>query len=71
MLDRLEDCCWVEIEGEARLQLVLRRRLRPAIYAVGDWLYAESGSPLAHNPEAPRILLILPPRAHDGKLKRA
>ena len=64
MLDRLEDCCWVELEGQARPQLALRRRLKPPVYAVGDWLYAESGSPLAHNPEAPRILVILPPRAH-------
>lgn len=70
MLDRLEDCCWVEIEGEARLQLALRRRLKPPIYAVGSWLYAESGAPLAHNPEAPRILTILPPKAHRS-LRRA
>jgi len=71
MLDRLEDCCWVELEGDERLQLVLRRRLKPPVYAVGAWLYAEGGSPLAHNPDAPRILVILPPRAHDRKLRRA
>jgi len=37
------------------------------IFAVGEWLYAESGSPLPHNPDAPRILMILHPRSHGRR----
>ncbi len=66
-MDRLIDCCWVELEGDLRPQLVIQKRLKPLIFAVGDWLYAECGSPLPHNPEAPRILMILHPRSH-GRL---
>ncbi len=66
-MDRLIDCCWVELEGDLRPQLVIRKRLKPLIFAVGEWLYAECGTPLAHNPEAPRILIILHPRSHGRR----
>jgi hypothetical protein len=66
-MDRLIDCCWVEIEGEARPQLVIRKRLKPLIFAVGEWLYSEYGMPLPHNPDAPRILVIMHPRTHGRR----
>ena len=66
-MDRLIDCCWVELEGDLCPQLVIQKRLKPLIFAVGEWLYAECGSPLPHNPEAPRIRLILHPRTHGRR----
>ena len=69
-MDKLYDCCWVELEGELRPQLVIRKRLKPAIYAMGTWLYAECGSPLSHNPDAPRILSIQMPQAHIRRVNR-
>jgi len=68
-LEKLTDCCWVELEGDLRPHLVIRKRLKPLIFAVGDWLYAECGSPLAHNPEAPRILMILHPLSHGRSMR--
>jgi len=55
---RLFDCCWVEAVGYARPQLVIRKRLRPAIYAIDAWLYDEDANPLPVNPDAPRITVI-------------
>lgn len=66
-MDRLIDCCWVELEGDLRPQLVIRKRLKPLIFAVGEWLYAECGTPLAHNPQAPRILVISHPLTHGRR----
>ncbi len=61
MLIKLVDCCWVELDGFARAELVIQKRLKPRIFAIRSYLYDETGSPLSHNPEAPRILAVMAP----------
>ena len=58
---RLFDCCWVELEGYARPELVIQKRLKPRIFAIDEFLYDEAGNPLAHNAAAPRIRLVVQP----------
>lgn len=67
-MNRLIDCCWVEVEGEPRAQLVIRKHLKPLIFSIGQWLYDENGNPLPHNPLAPRIRLIMHPRTHGRRM---
>ncbi len=56
---RLYDCCWVELEGYVRPELVIQKRLKPKIFAIDEFLYDEAGNPLAHQDHAPRILVIV------------
>ena len=54
--DRLFDCCWVELHGYARPELVIQKRMKPKVFAIDEFLYEESGKPLS--PDAPLILAI-------------
>lgn len=65
---RLYDCCWVELEGYARPELTIQKRLKPKIFAIDEFLYDEFGNPLAHETSAPRILLVV---ATPGRRARA
>ena len=56
--DKLFDCCWVELHGYPRPELVIQKRLKPKIFAIDEFLYDEAGKPLATNPDAPVILVI-------------
>lgn len=56
--DKLFDCCWVELHGYARPELVIQKRLKPKIFAIDEFLYEESGKPLSVNADAPVILTI-------------
>lgn len=56
---RLYDCCWVELEGYARPELVIQKRLKPRIFAIDEFLYDERGNPMAHETSAPRILMVV------------
>lgn len=55
---RLFDCCWVELAGYPRAELVIQKKLKPRIFAIDEFLYDEFGNPLVQNPEAPRILMV-------------
>ena len=56
--DKLFDCCWVELHGYARPQLVVQKTLKPRIFRIDDRLYDERGSALPVNPDAPAVLAI-------------
>ena len=56
--DKLFDCCWVELDGFQRPQLVVQMRMKPPVYAIGPGLYDESGRAMPTHPDAPRVLLI-------------
>ncbi|MEI9904554.1 MAG: hypothetical protein WDN06_11685 [Asticcacaulis sp.] len=66
---RLTDCCWVELEGYPRPELVIQKRLKPRIFAIDEFLYDEAGNPLAHEISAPRILVVVsaPGRRRSGR----
>ena len=67
MTAKLVDCCWVELEGYARPELVIQKRLKPRIFAVRSYLYDEQGVALLHNQEAPRILAVLAPQSQGRR----
>ncbi len=56
--DKLFDCCWVELQGHARPQLVVQKKLKPRIFRIGDFLYDERGTALPCEGEPPTVLLI-------------
>ncbi len=56
---RLFDCCWVELEGYARPELVIQKKLKPKIFVIDEFLYDEAGNALAHQATAPRILMVV------------
>ncbi len=58
---KLVDCCWVELDGFARAELVIQKRLKPRVFSICSYLYDEYGSALPSNPEAPRILTVMAP----------
>ncbi len=56
---RLYDCCWVELEGYARPELVIQKRLKPRIFVIDEFLYDEHGNALAHMDNAPRVVMVV------------
>ncbi len=56
--DKLFDCCWVELHGHARPQLVVQKTMKPKIFRIADMLYDERGSALPVNADAPQVLVI-------------
>ena len=56
--DKLFDCCWVELQGYPRPELVIQKRLKPKIFAIDEFLYDERGTALSVNADAPAILVI-------------
>ncbi len=64
---RLIDCCWVELEGFARPELVLQTKLKPRLFAIHQFIYDEAGNPLPHNPDAPRILVVMHPQSRGRR----
>ncbi len=56
---RLYDCCWVELEGYPRPELVIQKRLKPRIFVIDEFLYDEFGNPLAHETSAPRVVVVV------------
>lgn len=56
--DKLFDCCWVELDGFLRPQLVVQMRMKPPVFAIGPALYDERGRAMPTHPDAPRVLVI-------------
>lgn len=56
--EKLFDCCWVELDGVCHAQLVIQVKRRPALFAIGEYLYTESGKAIATQPDAPYIAVI-------------
>lgn len=56
--DRLFDCCWVELDGYRRPQLVVQMRMKPPIFAIDAYLYDERGRAMPTHADAPRVLVI-------------
>ncbi|ESQ92032.1 hypothetical protein ABAC460_03790 [Asticcacaulis sp. AC460] len=56
--DKLFDCCWVDLQGYPRPELVIQKRWKPKIFAIDEFLYDERGTALPVNADAPAILVI-------------
>lgn len=56
--ERLFDCCWVELDGIPQARLAIQVKRRPALFAIGDFLYNESGTAVAGQSDAPSISFI-------------
>lgn len=56
--EKLFDCCWVELDGVRHAQLVIQIKRRPALFAVGEYIYNELGQALPTQPDAPAIKVI-------------
>ncbi|MDV6329822.1 hypothetical protein [Asticcacaulis sp. 201] len=61
-MSKLYDCCWVELEGRPRPELVIQKKLKPRLFIIGEHLYDENCNPLPTNPQAPRVLVIMHPQ---------
>lgn len=54
--DKLFDCCWVDLQGYPRPELVIQKRMKPKIFAIDEFLYDERGAALSQ--DAPAIQVI-------------
>ncbi len=67
---RLYDCCWVELEGYPRPELVIQKRLKPKIFAIDEFLYDEAGNALAHQTTAPRVRMVVTAPGRQARTPR-